>query len=836
MYQNCYVDLKNRKAYVWDDQMGLQTFPYRKYCYIKDPNGDHVTMFGDPCRKTYSWRDADEGDLFESDVNSITRVLVDLYTDDDTPSVGHTVLTYDIEVDSTDGFPDPKEAANTITSLAGHDSATDVYTVFILDPEEQLEAQETGNMVVLPFDTEEDMLVAFINYWNEVSPTIVTGWNTQYFDNPYLINRIHNILGSTYAKRLSPIGIIDFLDFTQTWRIAGVSCLDYLQLYKKFNYSEESSYSLNAISTKVLGRGKIEYSGDLDSLYKNDISKFIEYNMTDVELVVEIDRKLQFIDLVRGIAHAGHVCYEDFIYSSKYLEGAILTYLKQHNLVACNKPNNRLSMEDRQKGFDGAYVKIPKGGVYEWVYDLDLTSLYPSIIMSLNISPETKVGVIENWDADDFFKGKRDRWVMDGELVDHKDALAFVKDNDIAVSTNGVMYRTDIVGCIPDILNTWFDKRVEYKNLMKKYGKAGDDEQYKFYHKRQLVQKILLNSLYGALGLPVFRFYDVDNALAVTSVGQKVIKSTAHVANLKYNKELGTTKQDFNIYIDTDSVYFSSIPIIEHRHDTSDWGVDDWAKATDELASEMQEYINRFYDVMAKRMFNVTSHRFEIKKEYVARRALWISAKKRYAQWIIRDNGVPVDKLDVKGMDVVRSTFPVAFRNVMNDVLNAIILEDKDQSDVDDIILNFKRHMGELEPIAIARSSSVKNVTKYLGEQGDGNRMSTYIKGTPVHVKASIAYNDLLKYYGCSFEYPPIRDGDKIKWVYLKDNPLRLSQLAFRGEDDPEEILQYVADHIDVNKIYDRELDKKLGSIYEALNWIKPTATSARARKFFTFK
>ena len=838
MYQNCYVDVYDRKAYIWDDHAGLIEKHYHRYGYVLDPDGEFETMFGDRCRKVFRTSDINPADLYESDVSPVTRVLVDAYYDDDTPSVNHRILTYDIEVETTGGFPDPKFADNTITSIAGHNSATGCYTVFILDPDGLVSESSHSNTTIVPVDSEIILLRKFIDYWVGISPTIVTGWNTTYFDNPYLINRILKVLGQRKLDMLSPIGITKYMEYKGSWAIAGVSLLDYMQLYKKFNYNEASSYSLNAISNLELGRGKIEYDGDLNDLFRNDIQKFIEYNVVDVELVVELDRKLQFIDLARGIAHAGRVSYEDFIYSSKYLEGAILTYLKNKGLVACNKPADRqVQMKERGSAgssFDGAYVKTPRGGVYEWVYDLDLTSLYPSIIMSLNISPETKIGKIESWDAKKFRNGDIDEWVVDGDLIKTEDLKSFMDEMKVSIASNGVMYRTDVVGCIPDILNTWFSRRVEYKDLMKKYGKSGDTEQYQFFHKRQLVQKILLNSLYGVLGLPVFRFFDLENALAVTATGQDIVKSTDKVANMKYNKEIGGN-EDYVTYVDTDSVYLSSVPLLKHRYNTDDWNDDQWAKSTNDLASEMQAYINTFYDVFAKKMFNIDTHRFEIKKEYVSRRSLWLNAKKRYAQWIIMDNGVPVNKMDVKGMDVVRSSFPTAFKKIMNDVLEGIIIKDLPKDEIDALILDFKTKMRHTKPEDIARTSAVKNIQKYAVKGVNLDKVGVFKKGTPVHVKAAMAYNDLLRYYECSYDYPPISDGDKIKWVYLKKNPLELSQIAFRGEGDPQEILDYVQRYIDIEKIYDRELDNKLGSIYDALLWSRPTLKAAIASKFFTF-
>ena len=221
--------------------------------------------------------------------------------------------------------------------------------------------------------------------------------------------------------------------------------------------------------------------------------------------------------------------------------------------------------ENKEEKFIGAYVKAPIVGKYDWIYDLDLTSLYPSIIMTVNISPETKMGKIENWDAQDYIKGNRESWIINGDTITQENLKKFFERSKFSVASNGVLYRTDKVGCIPDILDLWFSQRVEFRKLEKQYGESGEKEKYAFYKKRQLVQKILLNSLYGVLGLPAFRFYDVDNATAVTTTGQTVIKSTADMANIKYNKELDTPNADSNIYIDTDSVFFSAAPLLDHR-------------------------------------------------------------------------------------------------------------------------------------------------------------------------------------------------------------------------------------------------------------------------------
>jgi len=527
------------------------TFPYTRYAYERAEKGEYTSIYGDKLTKIYKYTKDDEN-LFESDVPETTRILVDMYTDSDESTHEVTTFTLDIEVEMETGLPDIKEAKNEITAIGFHDTKTKEYVVLVMDKAGNMQKKQTDKALVIPFTTESELLLTFLDMYQDISPDIITGWNIDFFDMPYLWNRMSRLLGEDQANRLSPIGESFFSPYRQKFFFAGVSCLDYMQLYKNYNFGELPNYRLDTVGKIELDKGKIEYQGNLDELFNTDVDKFVEYNMVDVELVVELDKKLQFIDLCRGICHAGHVPYEDFVYSSKYLEGALLTYLKRRELVAPNKPADRREKmkamhESGAEKFIGAYVKDPIVGKYDWVYDLDLTSLYPMIIITLNISPEAKFAKIlnENWDMAKFISKKYTDNIQlefneDGStatLTAEKFRM-FLRDEPYTIASNGVLYRKDHQGCIPGILSLWFDKRVKYKDLMKKYGKAGDDEQYRFYKKRQHVQKILLNSLYGVLGLPAFRMYDVDNAEAVTTTGRAVIQSTAEMCNIKYNKEL----------------------------------------------------------------------------------------------------------------------------------------------------------------------------------------------------------------------------------------------------------------------------------------------------------
>ena len=838
MYQNIYYQREKNLIHLWDDTRGYSAFPYTRYAYERAERGEYKSIYGDTLTKIYKFSKDDES-LFESDVPETTRALVDLYSDSDEPSTGHVILTYDIECEMTSGLPNPEEAKNELTSIALHDSATNQYWVLVMDKESLMVEKTTDKAIVLPFKTEEEMLLKYLELYEQINPSIVTGWNIDFFDTPMLYNRIKRLLGEQQANRLSPIGKCFWSPYRKRYFMAGVSYLDYIELYKKYNYGELPNYRLDTVAQIELGRGKIEYQGNLDQLFKEDIEKFIEYNLVDVELVVGFEQKLQFIDLCRGIAHAGHVPYEDFVYSSKYLEGAMLTYLRRKNLVAPNKPADRQERmqalrDNDQEKFIGAYVKDPIVGKYDWIYDLDLTSLYPSIIMTINISPETKIGKVKDWDVQKYLKGEVDTYYIGDDAISKENLKEYLEKSKFSIASNGVLYRTDTVGCIPGILDLWFEQRVEFRKLEKKYGQEGNKEQYAFYGKRQLVQKILLNSLYGVLGLPAFRFYDVDNAEAVTTTGQTVIKSTADMTNLKYNKELGTPDLDSNIYIDTDSVFFSAVPLMDKR--TPNWREetqDTIAGYVDDIAGEVQDYLNNFYDILSEKIFNVdrSQHRLEIKKEYVAKAGLWV-AKKRYAQWIIMNNGIPMDKLDVKGLDVKRSSFPKSFQDCMGTVL-IDILKGKTEEEISDFVLAFKKSMTSIDVKDIAKNSAVKNLKKYMPK---GKRVPfTTMKGTPAHVKAAIAYNDCLVHFNAPYKYNPMTNGDKVKWVYLKNNPLGLDGLAFTGYSDPPEIEKFIETYVDHNKIFERELRYKLQDFYDAIGWGEVVSEQKTAEKFFSF-
>jgi DNA polymerase elongation subunit (family B) len=806
---------------VFDDTHGHQQIPWNPYAYIPSANGEFTAVDGTRLTKV-SGDHKNNPKSYESDLSVEMRTLIDLYYDSDLTSTGHRELFFDIETAKDEnGYSTPQDVRTPITSIAYFDQVGQQRVVLLLDEQGRIDDPrvESADYVIEIFRDERDLLTRFINAFAEIQPTIISGWNTDEYDIPYLLNRTKKVLGSQAIKKLSPIGIVEFNTSKQRWRIAGVSSLDFLRLYKNFTYTELPNYRLDTVAHTELGRGKVEYDGDLDQLFTDDIHKFAWYNMTDVDLVYELDEKLQLISLARTICHKGHVSYEDVYYASKYLDGAAIVDLKRHRLVAPNKQFRFIEDETTADALAGAYVMPPVPGLYKWIYDLDLTSLYPSIIMSLNISPETKVGVIQNWNQECLLSNNSHQVEFtDGTYV--QDVKQWLVDNNYSVASNGTVYSNEHRGFLPTILEKWFTERVEYKDKRDTYP-VGSDE-YKFYDAMQLTQKVLLNSFYGVLGLKTFRFYDLDNAGAITAVGQSIIKFSAKVINKYYEREIGAdhfinasdSKAEFAFYTDTDSTFVSSLPLIKKRYPTFDESDEQFMiDKTNEIASEIQKHVNAMYNQYATIFHNIHSHRFQIKQEYIAKSGLWI-AKKRYAQWVIFKEGKPTDKLDIKGLDVVRSSFPTDFKKIMKDTL-WYILKGQSKQHTTDMILQGKSTIMNSPILNVMKNTGVQDITKYTKNR---KLFTGYLKGTPIHVKSAINYNDLLTKYSIH-DTAIISDGEKIKWAYLKSNPFGFDSIALRGYKDPSDIVQFVEMYIDRDKIFDHELRGKLNDFYAAMNW-----------------
>jgi len=839
MYQNIAYHKKTNTIHLWDDEVGYKKINFKPYGYLPDSNGQYKSLDGTTLKRVNS-NIKNDPSSYESDLNEEVRTLIDLYYESDLASKDHRELFFDIETAKDEnGYSTPDDVRTEINAIAYYDKHNKDRRVLLLDTHKVLgsAAYQGDGYEIEVFDTEHALLTRFLNIWNTMAPTIVTGWNSDGYDIPYLVNRCKKILGKQSIEALSPVGIVEWNKNKGQYKIFGVSSLDYIKLYKNFTYTELPNYRLDTVAKTELGRGKVEYDGDLDALFREDIHKFAWYNMTDVDLVADLDEKLQLLNLARTICHKGHVPYEDVYYASKYLDGAAIVDLKRNGYVAPNKQFRFIEEETQADALAGAYVMPPVPGLYKWIYDLDLTSLYPSIIMSLNISPETKVGVVQNWNQEQLLsKEAFDVTVSDGNTtIDVKDFKRWLQETESTVASNGAIYSTKKKGFLPAILEKWFDERVKFKNQRDEY-EVGS-EQYKFYDAMQLTQKVLLNSFYGVLGLKTFRFHDLDNAGAITATGQSVIKFSAKCINRYYERETGRDhfinatgkRAEYAFYTDTDSTFCSSLPLIEKRHPGFDETDEQFMiEKTNAVASEIQSHVNEMYDQYAIVFHNTATHRWQIKQEYVAKSGLWI-AKKRYAQWVIFKEGKPTNKLDIKGLDVVRSSFPTDFKKIMSDTL-WMILKQSDKQETSDMILKFKENIRESEVFNVMKNTGVKEISKYT----KGRKPFTgYISGTPAHVKSAINFNDLLKKYNIK-NTTAITDGEKVKWAYLKTNPFGFDTMAVRGYEDPIEILQFLEMYIDRDKIFDRELRGKLDDFYAAMNWgVLPQNNNMG--KFFSF-
>jgi len=390
------------------------------------------------------------------------------------------------------------------------------------------------------------------------------------------------------------------------------------------------------------------------------------------------------------------------------------------------------------------------------------------------------------------------------------------------------MYRTDKQGLIPALLTKWFNERVEMRKLVKKFNEQGDTEKEEYFDRRQYLQKIILNSLYGVLGLPVFRFYDLDNAEATTLTGQQLIKFSKRITNHFYNNELGTN-EDYVIYIDTDSIFASAVPLVKKRFPKEKLSDTMMTQRIMEICSEVQDYLNKSYDYFAKKFLNIDKHVFDIKQEVVAKTGLFI-VKKRYGLKIINDAGRKVNKIHVKGLDTVRSNFAVAMKKLLSSVLEDI-LSDVPKEQIDERISKFKRNMHMLHYDVMANPIGVKGIQKYTEETDE--TFSTFKKGAPVHVKSAINYNSLLQHWYEGRKYEKISNGTKIKWVYLKENEFGFDTIAYKGYEDPPQILELIKTHIDHSKMYEQAMSKKLGMFYEAMSWEAVVDKTQSIERFF---
>jgi len=857
MYQAIFYDGKpNYSFHLRDDKTGWSEFKYTIPRYQISNTGDLPTLDGKRAKLTtkYEWNDTS---LYEYDIDRYTAVLIDKYKDtDDTPE-WQNVVYFDIECEIGGALTSEyiKSAPKKITSIALYDATSKVYYCLILDEKKQLQSIKEDNRQVVPCSSEEELLSLFLELWESVDPTIITGWNSGFFDVPYLYYRLCNVLGTDEAARLSPIRKFKFTEWDQSQpiEIGGINHLDYLLLYKKYNPKNEPSYKLGDIGTKYVKLGKVDYEGNLDRLFREDVNKFIEYNLRDVEIIIELEKKFKFIELTVAICHLCHVPYEQIYLSTVLNDGAILTYLKRQGIVSPNKPTTiNPALKDAHEEYAGGYLKDPVPGLYEWVIDLDFTSLYPSIIRSLNIGIETFVGRIVNkdkydnsWSLEDLKQMNPEEVITIEKLTSKQTTqqaqvkvgtlIALIEENNWLIAASGAMFRTDKSSVVCEVLTDWFNKRVEYKNLMKKAYKSGDAVKGEFYNRRQHAYKIKLNDVYGCYAINGWRYTDGHKMIskAITLTGQRVTQESIKFCNDWMNKQLGTEDKDYVVTSDTDSLFIQVKDLVLQRYPETKTK-DEYIKATLEITTEIQKAANDNINRITREYFNVgkRDHYFELKQEVIIERG-YFAGKRRYAMYIVNKEGVTVDELDMKGLDLMKSNMTPLYSEFGENLIKDIMFG-KPKLEIDQKIINFKKHVKTLSIEEIAKPTGVKQIESYIeSSPRAGNIFSTLKLKCPINTKAAIYYNDLLKFKRVQNQYPLFTAGDKMKYIQLKENPYKIDVIGFTGN-DPEFITELIDKFADREEGFESALLNKLKSIYEDLGWHFPSLNE-KVNKFFKF-
>ena len=552
MYKKAFAQRTGGNTYLmhlWEDE-GYQKVEWTNQAYVECGEADstHLGLGGEPLKKVRNWK-PENTKLHFHDMTPYQKFLVEKYGIDDEPSQSHREIFFDIETEWGDALTEDyiKSAPKKVTSIAWYDKQVDEWGILILDKKSQLSRTKAKNKEIIPCATEDELLLKFLEKFREMDPDIIVGWNSDYFDIPYLYYRMCNVLGEDVARYLSPIGYVRETPWykDQYIQIAGVESLDYMRLHKKFSWADEPSFKLDAIGEKYVGMKKIEYEGNLDDLFEADIHKFIQYNFVDVEILKLLDEKLEYLSLVKNLAHKGKHNYSEVYANTKTQDGAISAYLLSEGIVPPAKERNPLS----KKNYAGGYLFCPKAGIYNYVFDEDLTSLYPSIIMTINIGKETMVGRIIDADDRNNRLGLNDLLKRDPEeelmienakrnrtRVSVGKLISMIQQNELSISANGVMFNTNRESVLSTILKKWFDERVKYKDLMKEAYQSGNKELGVGFHMKQYTMKILLNSLYGATALGSFRYGNVILSEAITLSGQRIIQESALTANRHINK------------------------------------------------------------------------------------------------------------------------------------------------------------------------------------------------------------------------------------------------------------------------------------------------------------
>ena len=711
------------------------------------------------------------------------------------------LVTIDIEVSSEQGFPDVESCQEEILAITIQNYTTKEIITWGAKPFNNKQKNVTYHCC----PSEYQLLSSFIEYWMSDVPDVVTGWNIQFYDIPYLCKRLNRVLGEKLMKRFSNWGLVSPGEVFKngrkhtTFDIGGLTQLDYLDLYRKFTYKAQESYRLDYIAEVELGQKKLDHSefDTFKDFYTKGWQKFIEYNIVDVELVDRLEDKMKLIELALTMAYDARVNYVDVFYQVRMWDNIIYNYLKKRDIVIPPKIRS-----DKNEKYAGAYVKEPIPGKYDWVVSFDLNSLYPHLIMQYNISPETLCD-------------ERHPSATVDRILEEK--LNFEMYKDYAVCANGAMYRKDVRGFLPELMEKMYGDRVIFKKKMLKAKQQYEKTPTKALEKEiarcnniQMAKKISLNSAYGAIGNQYFRYYKLANAEAITLSGQVSIRWIEMRMNEYLNKLLSTEEVDYVIASDTDSIYLDMGPLVTKFFSNKS---DDKAKIVGILDKICEEKLEPFIEQSYQNLADYVSayeQKMQMKRENIADRGIW-TAKKRYILNVWNSEGVQYTepKLKVMGIESVKSSTPAPCRKMLKNAFKLLMTGTED--DIIEFIEKSRKEFKSLPPEQVSFPRSASDVEKYKSYS------SIYAKGTPIHIRGALLFNHYIKQNKLDNKYSLIQNGEKIKFCYLKKpNILHENVISFIQE-FPKEL--DIDKYVDYDLQFEKSFLEPLKAILDSIGW-----------------
>ena len=774
--------------------------------------------------------------LFEN-VSILQQFLIDRYHEtNDTPEFSShpiKVQFIDIETYSPNEFPTPEKAKDTVNVITIYDSLDKIFYTWGLKPYKS----KADNHKYVHCKTERDLLVKFVDFIHKDPPDVLSGWNSEFFDIPYLINRIQKLIGAEFSERLSPVGVLysrqlmsSFGRESTRWHIKGMSCVDYLDVYKVFSVGLRESYKLNDIAEHELGDKKVDFGNtNLSSLADNDWETFVDYNIQDVNLLVKMEEKLQYLELLRMLAYVGLTPFENAMGTLNVVTGAVVKESRKRGLII---PSFVKDVNANTAKYEGAYVGEPARGFKDHIVSFDVNSLYPNIMISLNLSPETKMGTFDV-EGDDV----RIQHVNGESYVLSKPKFGkFIKDGNLSISKAKVLFSQSKKGIFPAIVDNFYTQRVkmikELTKTKRQIAELSQDDPMRHelqdkadkLHIRQFTIKILINRIYGYFGNKHSLMGDADIARSITLTGQSIIKQSNKILETYIKDKCELTDEEIQkdspiIYNDTDSVYITIKHIVDKFNIPFTTTHGKVTKDIHTQVNDIEKHLNTHIKEWGQAVLNSKDCRFVFKRESISDVGSFLQ-KKRYVLHILDDEGISVNKFKYTGVEVVRTTMPKPIKPYVKKIIETMLLT-KDMNKTNEV---FHEAYDKFKALPIEDMAFVMGISKYKTEKKDSygqviekcDNFHTY-KGMPIHVKSAYYYNLLLNRLNLTNKYESINSGDKVRYFYVSQpNRFGIKSVAYKYY-YPEEFQEFIIP--DTEQMFEKIVYSVVERFYEAVGW-----------------